>query len=113
MTDKTNKVTIYCDGGCGAEVTMRRKSRIHHADFYVCNSRANGDRCKQIVLAKKPADMIAVLEFNAAAHFMGITFKIPDEEERASLARANRLKRYGMGLADRAELQVHKGGKAC
>ena len=108
----SNKVTIFCAGGCGRSVTLR-KTRIISADFYVCDSRADGDSCKASVMARRPDDMIAVVDINAAAHFTGITFKVPDEEERASLARANRLRRSATGLADRAELQAMKGGKSC
>lgn len=68
---------------------------------------------KTTMMASCPADRIAVVEFNAAAHFAGITFKVPDEEDHASLARADRLKRHALGLADRAELQAIKGGKSC
>jgi hypothetical protein len=107
-----NKVIVFCSGGCGRSVTLR-KSRIIPADFYVCNSRADGNKCTALVMAQRPADMLAGVEFNAAAHFTGITFKVPDEEERASLARAHRLKRYALGVADRAELQAVKGGKSC
>lgn len=108
----SNKVTVFCAGGCGRSVTLR-KARIIPAGFYVCNSRDDGDSCKASVMARRTADMIAVIELNAAAHFTGITFKVPDEEERASLARAHRLKRYAQGVADRAELQAIKGGKSC
>ncbi len=108
----SNKVIVFCAGGCGRSVALR-KSRIIPADFYVCNSRADGNKCEASVMTQRPADMLAVVEFNAAAHFTGITFKVPDEEERASLARAHRLRRYATGLAARAELQAIKGGKSC
>ncbi len=39
------RVTIYCAGGCGRSVTLRR-SRVNPADFYLCNSRADGQRCR-------------------------------------------------------------------
>jgi len=39
------KVTIFCAGGCGRSVTLR-KSRVNPADFYLCNSREDGQRCR-------------------------------------------------------------------
>jgi len=42
--------------------------------------------------------------------FRGISFEIPSEEGRASIARANRLKRLALGI-DRPELRIIPGGK--
>lgn len=100
----SDKVTIYCSGGCGRSVSLR-KIKIRPGDYYVCDSREDGDKCRK-ALPAKPPNMIAAMELNAAAHFTGITYKKPDAEDIAALARANRILRSGLGKPDRAELSV-------
>jgi len=88
-----SKVTIYCSGGCGRSVVLR-KSKLRKADYYICDSREDGRKCREALPAKPPG-MIAVVEHNAAAHFTGITYRKPDEEEIAAVARANLILRCG------------------
>lgn len=102
------RVTIYCAGGCGRSVTLRR-SRVNPADFYLCNSRADGQRCRDS-LPPVPEGKITVIRFNSAGSFTGISYEVPSEERRAAIARANRLKRLALGIA-RPELRIIPGGK--
>lgn len=104
----SDKVTIFCSGGCGRLVTLR-KIKVRPADYYVCDSREDGKKCRK-ALPTKPPSMIAVIELNAAAHFTGITYKKPDAEDIAAIARANRILRSGQGSRSRAELSVKSGG---
>lgn len=105
----SDQVTIFCAGGCGRSVTVR-KARIKPADFYVCDTRADGARCRAS-LPVRPPGTIAVSAFNAAGSFMGVTYKVPSQDEHAALARAQRLERSTRGVGDRGELHAIRGGK--
>ena len=99
-----DKVTIYCSGGCGRSVSLR-KSKVRPADYYVCDSREDRGKCME-ALPPVPPDMIAVMELNASAHFTGITYKKPAADDIAAVARANRILRLGTNRPDQAELSV-------
>ncbi len=89
-----NRVTILCSGGCGRSVTLR-KSKVEKFDYYLCDSRKDGKSCREFI-PKCPEGMIAVESMNAVACFTGISYKIPTEEERASIARAKQIRESGI-----------------
>ena len=86
IDNKPGWVRISCDGGCGRHVEMRLKKAVSH-DFYLCDSKASGVRCESHLPPKLPGQ-ISEHEFNAAASFMGITYRWPDPEQIASIGRA-------------------------
>lgn len=99
------RITIYCSGGCGRFVTLRKKKVVRH-DFYVCNSKESGSLCKASVETKRDPNQVTSMMFNAAAHFTGLNHVIPDAEYQAAIARANRVLRIGMGINDQADLKI-------
>ncbi len=104
IPDKAGWVRIECAGGCGRHVEIRRKS-VASATFYVCNSRASGCKCKASLPPALPGQ-ICSMEFNAAAHFMGITYKWPTPSQAASMARAQ-----GILAAGLTQLAMEKAGR--
>jgi hypothetical protein len=98
----SNRKTIFCAGGCGRSVSVRRAAL---ADYYVCDTRENRDQCLA-ALPPRHSGTIRVLQHNAAAGFMGVTDKMPDAEDHAAIARAKRLERIACGTTDRVELAV-------
>ena len=77
------------------------------ANYYVCDSREDSQRCRES-LPDKPPGMIAVIEYNAAAHFTGITYRKADAEEIAAVARANRILRHGTGTTMKKTISIIK-----
>lgn len=91
-----DRVTIYCDGGRGRSVTLR-KSRVRPHQFYVCNSRKSGDACMAALPTRLPGHLCG-MDLNAAAHFMGVTYTLPSEEDAASVNRARAILAAGRAL---------------
>jgi hypothetical protein len=86
VDEKPGWVRIFCDGGCGRHVELRLKKVVAH-DFYLCDSKTSGAACKAR-LPPRLAGQLQVHEFNAAASFMGISYRWPDPEEMAAVGRA-------------------------
>lgn len=100
---KNEKITIFCSGGCGRSITLRA-SKVLKCDFYVCSSKTDGQQCAQS-LPRDPNKHVRI-EFNAAASFTGYTEFSPDAEDRAAVARANRILRVALGKQDKANLSA-------
>jgi len=88
------KITIYCDGGCGRSVTLR-KNKIQKCDYYICDSKESRDICKS-KLPKRKNGIIEIHTFNAVAHFQGISYKYPDEKEKVNITRAKEILEIGL-----------------
>ena len=91
---KDGLCVVTCDGGCGRSVTLRRK-KVQKADYYLCNSKADGQSCKAN-LPPLPEGMICSIIFNAAASFTGYAYKVPNTEEQRSIKRANEILQAAM-----------------
>jgi hypothetical protein len=92
--NQAQKVTIFCYGGCGRSVTLR-KNKVFQADFYLCASRQDGSRCK----AKLPPLMpgkVRQIDMQAAASFWGYTDVWPDAEQAAAVLRAQTILQVGL-----------------
>lgn len=86
IDEKPGWVRIACAGGCGRHVDLRLKKVIPH-DFYLRNSKASGPQCEARLLPRLPGQ-IQVREWNAAASFMGISYRRPSPEQIAAVGRA-------------------------
>jgi hypothetical protein len=86
-TEKEGWVTVFCDGGCGRSVTLRKR-KVQEADYYVCNTKAGN--CHEH-LPELAEGMVRCYIVNAAASFRGYKDKVPDAEELASIERAKQL----------------------
>ena len=91
---KAEKVTIYCYGGCGRSVTLR-KSKVHKADYYLCHSRQDGVQCEARLPPLQPGK-VRMVDMNAAASFWGYSDKWPDAETAASVMRAQEILAAGI-----------------
>ena len=91
QTEKQNWVTVYCDGGCGRSVTLRKK-KVQKADYYLCNTKQDGYCCEKNI-PSKPEGMVRVMIFNAAASFKGYRDEVPDEKTLAAIERAKDILR--------------------
>jgi hypothetical protein len=98
MKKQAVKVTIFCYGGCGRSVTLR-KSKVHQADFYVCETRLDGHRCRTKLPLLMPGKLRQIV-MCAAASFWGYTDVWADPEQMASVLRAQAI--LGAGLAQQA-----------
>lgn len=78
---------IRCDGGCGKTQRVRKR-HIHPATWYLCTW---GGVC-EAQLPRWHPHLVRIVEFNAAGSFYGVTDRIPSEEERQSVGRANALR---------------------
>jgi hypothetical protein len=101
-----NRVTILCSGGCGRSVTLR-KSKVEKFDYYLCDSRKDGKSCREFI-PKCPDGMITVHSMNAAAYFTGISYKIPTEEESASIARAKQIREAAIRYVKEQKQEINK-----
>lgn len=88
------KVTIFCFGGCGRSVTLR-KSKVHQADFYVCETRLDGDRCRTKLPLLMPGKLREI-DMYAAASFWGYTDVWADAEHAAGVLRAQAILQAGL-----------------
>ena len=100
---KDEKVTIFCSGGCGRSVTLRAK-KVLKCDFYICDSKVDGQKCKES-LPRDPNKHVSI-QYNAAASFTGFTEFVPNADDRAAVARANRILRAALGKQDKADLSA-------
>jgi hypothetical protein len=91
---QTVKVTIFCYGGCGRSVTLR-KSKVHQADFYVCETRLDGDRCRKKLPLLMPGKLRRI-DMHAAASFWGYTDEWADAEQAESVLRAQAILQAGL-----------------
>lgn len=91
---QAEKVTIYCDGGCGRSVTLR-KSKAHKADYYLCHSKQDGTRCKAKLPPLAPGK-VRVVDMYAAASLWGYRDVWPDAEQAASVMRAREILAAGL-----------------
>lgn len=88
------RVTIYCYGGCGRSVTLR-KSKVHKADYYLCHSRQDGIQCHKTLPAQQ-AGKVRVVDMHAAASFWGYSDEWPDAQTTASVIRAREILAAGV-----------------
>jgi hypothetical protein len=88
------KVTIFCYGGCGRTMTLR-KSKVRKADYYLCHSRKCGHDCEQKLPPLFPGKVRRV-DQHAAASFWGYTDEWPDAETAASVMRAGEILAAGL-----------------
>jgi len=91
---QTEKVTIYCHGGCGRSVTLR-KSKVQKADYYLCHTQENGARCEATLPPLLPGKVRRVV-IGAAGSFWGYTDQWPDAETAASVMRAQGILAAGL-----------------
>ncbi len=89
------RVAIFCDGGCGRKVVLR-KSKVSPAQYYLCNSRESGRACED-KLPPRHEGMMRYVTMNAAAHFWGYTDRIADQEDKEAVMRAKAF--LALGLA--------------
>jgi hypothetical protein len=94
MKNQAEKATIFCYGGCGRSVTLR-KSKVHHADFYLCETRQDGDRCRAKLPPLMPGKVRAT-DMHAAASFWGYTDEWMDAEHAAGVMRAQAILEAGL-----------------
>jgi len=88
------KITIFCYGGCGRSVTLR-KSKVRKADYYLCHSRKSGIDCSK-KLPPLSLGKVRHVDINAAASFWGYTDEWPDSETIASVMRADEILAAGL-----------------
>lgn len=88
------KVTIQCYGGCRRSVTLR-KSKVHEADYYLCNSKQDGAQCKMMLPALQ-AGKVRVADMYAAGSFWGYRDEWTDAETAASVIRAREILAAGV-----------------
>lgn len=91
---QSEKVTIQCHGGCGRSVTLR-KSKVHKADYYLCQSKQDGARCEKM-LPVLQAGKVRVVDMYAAGSFWGYRDEWPDAETAASVIRAREILAAGV-----------------
>ena len=89
-----NTVTIYCDGGCGLSVTLR-KNKLRKADYYLCQCGYNRRSCEN-KLPKLRDGMVRHVDINAAGSFCGYSDRWPDIETAMAVKRAKELRDYGL-----------------
>ncbi|ADH65435.1 hypothetical protein Mesil_3648 (plasmid) [Allomeiothermus silvanus DSM 9946] len=95
---QTEKVTIYCYGGCGRSVTLQ-KSKVQKADYYICGSRESGAQCEARLPPLSPGK-VRYAVINAAGSFWGYTDEWPDTETAASVMRAQEIRAAGLAQMD-------------
>ena len=91
---QNNKITIYCDGGCGRSVTLR-KSKIRKAEYYLCHSVIDGKKSKKSLPPLRDG-MVRIVDMDAASCFWGYTYKWPDIETAQSMQRAKDILHRGL-----------------
>jgi hypothetical protein len=94
MKNQAEKITIFCYGGCGRSVTLR-KSKVHPADFYLCETRLDGDRCRGKLPPLMPGKVRGT-DMHAAASFWGYTDVWMDAEHAAGVMRAHAILQAGL-----------------
>ncbi len=104
---QAEKVTIYCAGGCGRSETLRPR-KISQADYYLCETRADGERCRASLPPLSPGKMRCV-EWNAAGSFAGYTDVPADDEHLAAVERAKAI--LAAGEAQLAIDRAMRGSK--
>jgi len=90
------KVTIFCYGECGRSVTLR-KSKVQKADYYLCNTTADGIKC----LKKLPpisTGKARHIEINAAGSFWGYSDRFLDKETAFGIVRARAILADGLRI---------------
>lgn len=92
--NKSEKVIIYCYGGCGRSVALR-KSKVRKADYYLCHSKQNGARCEEKLPALQ-AGKVRVVDMCAAGSFWGYRDEWMDAETAASVVRAREILAAGL-----------------
>jgi hypothetical protein len=90
----SKKATIACYGGCGRTVTLCA-SKVHKADYYLCQSKACGHVCEQKLPTLLPGK-VRRIDMYAAASFWGYTDEWPDAKTAASVARARGILAAGV-----------------
>lgn len=88
------KCTIFCYGGCGRSVTLR-KSKIHPADYYLCHSRESGIECEK-KLPPLSFGMTRSIDIYAASSFWGYTYEIAGKEILESIVKAKEIHATGV-----------------
>lgn len=88
------KVTIYCHGGCGRSVTLK-KSKVRKADYYLCHSKQDGAQCETKLPALQ-AGKVRIVDMYAAGSFWGYRDEWPDTETAASVIRAREILAAGL-----------------
>lgn len=101
---QAEKVTIYCHGGCGRFVTLR-KSKVHQADYYLCHSRLDAIECEAKLAPLQPGK-VRVEDMYAAASFWGYRDVWPDAAQAASVMRAREI--LAAGVAQMAIEQARR-----
>jgi hypothetical protein len=94
LPDKPDWVRVECAGGCGRHLELRVK-KLSPATYYVCDSVASGRKCEASLPPSLPGQITSI-EFNAAAHFKGMTYKWPTPAEAESVARAQNILAAGL-----------------
>ena len=97
------KITLACSGGCGRTVTLR-KSKVHKADYYLCQSKSSAQQCEANLPPLMPGK-IRRMELNAAGSFGGYTDEFADAKTAASMLRAREILAAGV-----ARLAIEKAG---
>lgn len=82
---KPLKIRIYCAGGCGKYIDIKKRSDKKH-DYYLCNSIETRDSCQANLLKKigyTNSDRVVMkMRWNAAAHFTGVDFVKTENSRR-------------------------------
>lgn len=91
---KKGWVVVSCDGGCGRSVELRRR-KVRKAEFFTCDSKADGVACKNALPPRSPNQGVR-FEFNAAASFTGYWYEDMDEETATRVEHAKRILAAGV-----------------
>jgi len=89
-----NKITIYCDGGCGQSITLK-KSKVHKVDYYFCDTIKHRKNCEKVILSKCPKGYMATFSYNVAGSFSGYSFEKPSQDDLKRVHNAQMILKYG------------------
>jgi hypothetical protein len=90
------KITIFCYGGCGRSVTVRKK-KIQEANYYLCNSKVDGRICEsKLPSLDREHGYVRHVYMNTAASFWGYRDAVATAEEAKSVNRAKEILAAGI-----------------
>lgn len=88
--ERNKKVTIFCSGGCGRSITLR-KSKIEKCDYYICNSKIDRQNCEEFI-PKPEKGMFRIQTLNAAGSFIGISNTLPTKDDINRILIINKIR---------------------
>jgi hypothetical protein len=86
---RKEKVFVACSGGCGRTASVTKR-KAQHYDYYLCDSRESGQRCRDLLPPLK-AGFVRSISHNGFAHFTGVSDRVATVEDQAAVARARAL----------------------